>query len=96
MGVVLTEHLTNYAGTFLIRFVTRITYSGHTVKDTAVNGFKAVAHIRKRTGYNHRHRIVDVRGFHLLFNVDLNDSVIVNGLTTVECLIFVHLNLFTI
>ena len=84
MRVILTEHLTYYAGTLLIRFVTGIADTQHTVKNTTMNRFETVSDIRKRTSYNHRHRIVDVRRLHFFLNVDFQNSVIVN------CLIFVH------
>ena len=52
MRVVLTEHLTNYARTFLIRLCADVVNVHHTVEDTAVYGLKTVAHIGKGTGYN--------------------------------------------
>ena len=95
MGVVLTEHLTDDAGTLLIRLCRYVVDAHHTVEDTAMDGFEAVAHIRKRTGNNHRHRIVDVRGFHLLFNVDFYNSVVVKCLIHLINLLFYNLQ-FTI
>ena len=89
--VILTEHLTHHAGTFLIRFVTGVAQTLHAVENTAMHGLEAVAHVGQRTSYNHRHTVVDVRGFHLLLDVDFNNSVIVNGLHTVEILVFVHI-----
>ncbi len=90
MGVILTQHLTYHAGTFLIGFVARVTDSGHTIEDTAVHGFESVSHIRKGTGNNYRHRIVDIGGFHFLLDVDFDNSVIIDGLSTIKCLILVH------
>ena len=81
MGVVLTEHLTNDARTFLIRLRADVVNVHHAVEDTAVYGLKAVANIGEGTSHNHRHRVVDVGGLHLLLDVNLNDSVVV------ECLI---------
>ena len=52
MGVILTEYLTNYARTFLIRLCADVVDVHHAVENTAVYGLKAVAHIRKGTGYD--------------------------------------------
>ena len=90
MRVILTKHLTHHACAFLIRFVTCVANAGHTIEDAAVNRLEAITHIRQGTSNNHRHTVVDVRGFHLFLDVDLNDSVIVDGLHTVKSLIFVH------
>ena len=82
--VVLTEHLTYHARTFLIRFVTGVSNTEHTVKNTAMHRLETIAHIREGTSHDHRHRIVDVTRLHLLLNVDLHDSIMIH------CLIFVH------
>ena len=80
MWVILTKHLTDYACTFLIRLGRYVVDVHHTVQDTAVYWLKAITNIRKRTGYDDRHRVVDVRGFHLLLDVDFNNSVVVDCL----------------
>ena len=55
VGVVLTQHFTHHAGTFLVRLVARVADASHTVKDTAVHGFETIAHIGQSTSHNHRH-----------------------------------------
>ena len=45
VGVVLTEHLSNHAGALLIRFVTCVSDTHHTVQYTAVHRFESVTHI---------------------------------------------------
>ena len=60
VGVILTEHLTDDARTLLVRVITCIANTHHTIKDTTVYGLESVSHIREGTCYNHRHRIVDV------------------------------------
>jgi hypothetical protein len=42
----------------------------HTVQDTAVNGFQAVAGIRQGTRYDDGHSVIEIRLLHLL--VDIN------------------------
>ena len=84
MRVVLTEHLSYDTRTLLIWIIACVSDSEHTVKDTAVYRLEAIAHIRQSTRDNHRHTVVDVRGFHLILNVDLSYTVKINRL------IFVH------
>ena len=52
MRVVLTEHLTYDARTFLIRLGRYIVDAHHTIKDATVNGLESVANIGKGTGYD--------------------------------------------
>ena len=61
-------------------FVTGIADAHHTVENTAVDGFEAVADIREGTRHDNRHGVVDVRGLHFLLNVDLQNSVVVKRL----------------
>ena len=80
MGVVLTEHLTHDAGTFLIGVGTGVANAQHTVEDTTVDGLEAVSYIREGTCNNHRHGVVDVRGLHFFLDVDLDNSVLIDCL----------------
>ena len=82
--MILTEHLADDAGTLLVRLVAEVSDTAHTEEDAAVNRLETVTDIREGTRHNHRHGIVDVGAFHLLLDVDLHDSVLIN------CLIFVH------
>ena len=58
--VILTEHLTYYARTFLIRFVTGVSNTEHTIENTAVHRLETITYIWEGTSHNHRHGIVDV------------------------------------
>ncbi len=84
MGVVLTEHLTHDAGTFLVRFVAGIADAHHAEEYSPVYGLEAIAHIWQGPGHDDRHRVVDVGLLHLFFNVDLDDSVLVKSLILVH------------
>ena len=53
MWVVLTEHLTYNTRTFLIWFVTGVSNSQHTVKNTAVHRLETITYIREGTSHNH-------------------------------------------
>ena len=55
MRVILTQHLTYHAGTLLVRLITRIANTQHTIQDTAVYGFKTITHIWQCTCYDNRH-----------------------------------------
>ena len=76
--VVLTHYLADDCCTFLCRFVARVTHIPHRVQHAAVNGLEAVTHVGQRTGYNHTHGIIDVRGSHLFINLHGNNSVFCN------------------
>ena len=84
MGVILTQHLTYNTRTLLVGAIACVANAQHTEEYAAVNRLETIAHIRERTGHNHRHTVVDVRGLHLLLDIDLQNSV------HIKCLIFVH------
>ena len=75
VGVELTEHVADDTRRLTGRFVgVEVELRAHIVEDTAVHGLHAVAHVGKRTRHDDRHRIVDVRRLHLLFDIDRNDT----------------------
>ena len=84
MRVVFTKHLTYNTSTLLVRFITSISNTQHTVEDTTMHRFETIANIWKGTSYNYRHRIVDIRALHLFFDVDFQNSIIIDRL------IFIH------
>ena len=75
MRVIFTHHLTDGVSRLLMGLVGGIAHFVHTEKHTTVNGLHAVAHVGKGARHNHRHRIVDVGRFHLVFNIDLDDAI---------------------
>ena len=75
VGVELTEHVADDTGGLTCGFVgVEVKLRAHIVEDAAVHGLHAVAHVRQRTRHDDRHRIVDVRRFHLLFDIDGDDT----------------------
>ena len=82
--VILSEHLTYYAGTFLVWFVTCVSDTHHTKENSSMHGLEAVSHIWQGTSHNNRHGIVDVRRLHLFLNIDFENSVLVNCVITVH------------
>ena len=90
MRMILTKNLTYDTCTFLVGIRACVSNAKHTVEYAAVNGLESVTYIRQGSGHNHRHTVVDVRGFHFFLNVDFQNPVLIN------CLIFVHFILLSI
>ena len=53
MRMVLTQHLTHDTRAFLVRFITSVAQSKHTIEDTPVHRLESVSDIRKGTGHDH-------------------------------------------
>ena len=75
MRMIFTHYLSDCIGGLFMGFVGGVAHFIHSEQHAAVNGLHTVAHIREGTGYNHRHRIVDVGRFHLVFNIDLDNTI---------------------
>ena len=66
MRVELTHHLTYYTGALLGLAAVTQAHIVHTEEHAPLDGFEAVPCIREGTGHNHGHRVVYVRGAHLV------------------------------
>ena len=66
MGMEFTEHLTHNTRGFLGLPSIGKAKAIHSEQHSALHRFEAVANIRKRPGYDDRHRIVDVGAAHLV------------------------------
>ena len=75
MGMVFAQHFADDTGAFLVRTARRQAQLAHPVQHAPVDGLQPVAHIGQRPAHDHRHRIVDVRGLHLVLDTDGDDSV---------------------
>ncbi len=74
VGVELTQHVAHDTGALAVGLVRiEVQFVAHIEEDAPVHGLQAVAHVGQRTGYDDRHRIVDVGGLHLLLYVDPDD-----------------------
>lgn len=71
--VIFTHAVTDGAGALDVRLVGRDTALAHCIEDAAVDGFEAIAHVRKRTGHDDRHRVLEERRAHLAREVGLGD-----------------------
>ena len=75
VGVELTEHVTDDTGGLTGGFVgVEVELRAHIVEDAAVHGFHTVAHVRQCSRHDDRHRVIDVRRLHLLFDIDGDDT----------------------
>ncbi len=72
VGMVLADDVAHDAGRFLVGLGVGVSELLHREQDATVHGLEAVAHIRQRAAYNHRHRVVEIRPPHLVFDVDRN------------------------
>ena len=71
--VVFTQHLAHDTGRFLVGFIVAHAQLAHAIQHAAVHGLQAIAHIGQGPGDDNRHRVVDVRPAHLVFDVYRND-----------------------
>ena len=71
--VIFTHGVTHDTGAFLRRSVVENSVLVHRVEDAPLHRLQAVTHIRKCTGDNHRHSVVDIRGLHRGLNVNPSD-----------------------
>ena len=56
-----------------------------------MNRLEAIPDVRKGTGHNDRHRVVDVRSLHLFLDVNLHDPVLINGQILIHYSLFLYL-----
>ena len=70
MGMVFAHHFSNDSGALPRAAIRQQTHLLHRVEDSAVDRLQSVANIGERAANDHRHRIVEVRPLHLLFDID--------------------------
>ena len=68
--MVLAHDVADDAGAFARRPIRLQPHLLHRKKNSAVDGFQSVADVGERAADDHRHRVVEIRPAHLLFNVD--------------------------
>ena len=71
--VILTDHVTDNTGRFLVRLVPVVTQLAHREQHTPVHGLQAIARIRQCPTDNYAHRVVEVGLFQLVFDIDRED-----------------------
>ena len=70
MRMELAHHVADDARRFLVRLAGRVSLLVHAVKDAAMHGLESVANVGKRAADDDRHRVVEIRRAHLVFDVD--------------------------
>ena len=68
--MVLAEHFADDLGALHVLAIVQQAHVVHGVKNAAMHRLQAVAHVGQRAADDHRHRIVEIRTPHLVFNVD--------------------------
>ncbi|MNQ87875.1 hypothetical protein D3C85_1031160 [compost metagenome] len=71
--VILTDHVTDNTGRFLVRLVEVVAQLAHREQYATVHGLEAIARIRQCTADDHAHRVVEVGLFQLVFDIDRED-----------------------
>ncbi len=71
--VVLTDHVTDHTGGFLVRLVPVVAQFAHRKENAAMHGLQAVTRIGQRSPDNHAHRVVEVRLSQFVFDIDRED-----------------------
>ena len=69
MRMIFTDHVTNDACAFLVRFVVGIAELVHRPQHAPVNRFESVAHVRQGAPDDDRHRVIEIRTPHLVFDI---------------------------
>src|SRR5437868_10643616 len=83
MRMVSAHHITHNTGRFFIRLVTVIAHFIHTKQAAPVNRLQTIAYIGQCTTDDHTHRIIDIRGLHLLLDIHRYDLTPVASATMI-------------
>ena len=75
MGVVLTHGITHDTGTFSMGLIRTVIQLYHGIENTPLNRLQAISDIRKRTGCNNAHGIVDIGFLHGFFQIDFMNFI---------------------
>ena len=70
VGMIFTHAVAHDTGRLTVRLVGGHAQFAHRVQDTALYRFEAVPYIRKGTGHDDAHRVIDIAFPHQFFQVD--------------------------
>ena len=79
-----THGLTDDLGALGVLLVVLQAHLAHGVEHAAMHGLEAVAGVGQRAPDDDRHRVVEIRAAHLLFDVDGNETGAVGRRTAIE------------
>jgi hypothetical protein len=71
--VVLTDHVTDDAGGFLVRLVPVVVQLVHREQHAPVHGLETVAHVGQGPPDDHAHGVVEIGLAHLVFEIYRDD-----------------------
>jgi hypothetical protein len=75
MRMIFTHGITDDTGAFSVRFIRSVIQLNHGIENSSLHRLQPVSHIRKRTGCNHAHCIIDIRGFHGFFQIHVMNFI---------------------
>ena len=74
MGMIDTHGLTDNFGALGVLLVELQAHLMQGVEDPAMHGFEAISNVGKSAPDDDRHRVVEIRTLHLIFNVDGDEA----------------------
>ena len=74
VGMILAQHFADDTGALLVGFVAGQPHIVHSIEDTSMHRFEAVAHVGQSAGDDDAHGIVKICGVHLSGDIDLADG----------------------
>ena len=75
MRMILTHGITDDTGTFTMWLVRTVVQLDHGIQNTSLYRLQTVSDVRKGTGGNNTHGIVDIRLLHGLLQIHLMDFI---------------------
>src|SRR5699024_945415 len=73
--MIFTHRITDDTRTFTVRLVRTVVQLDHRIQDSSLYRLQTVPYIRKRTGSDNAHGIVDIRLFHFFLKIDFLDLI---------------------
>ena len=73
--MIFTHGIADDTGTFTVRFIRAVIQLDHGIQNSSLHRFQSVSYIRKSTGRDNAHGIVDIRLFHGLLQIHLMDFI---------------------
>ena len=75
VGMIFTHGIADDTGAFTVRFIRAVIQLDHGIQNSSLHRFQSVPYIRKSTGRDNAHGIVDIRLFHGFLQIHLMDFI---------------------